>query len=83
MDLQCRCAEVAKSVDAPDSKSGGVKPVWVQVPPSVWFSFLTVLGRCLAHKGAGGGERSVQCLEREKTPCCFQKGRVSGRVVYA
>ena len=28
-------AEVAESEDAPDSKSGGVTPVWVQVPPSV------------------------------------------------
>ena len=42
-------AEVAELVDAPDSKSGGVPPVWVQVPPSVPLLATTdccVLARC-------------------------------------
>src|SRR5439155_20581046 len=34
--LLFRCAEVAEPVDAPDSKSGGLRAVWVRVPPSAY-----------------------------------------------
>ena len=38
-------AGVAEWVDAPDSKSGPRKRVWVRVPPSVLYSPLAELGR--------------------------------------
>src|SRR5579871_6750169 len=48
-------AEVAESADAPDSKSGPRKGVWVQVPPSV-------LARKTAEK------RKKPCKYRGKRP---------------
>ena len=59
------CAGVAELVDAPDSKSGGCKPVGVRVPPSVliiindylFFLFfpwlITLYPILLGNKGAG------------------------------
>src|SRR5207237_8692678 len=38
-----RSAEVAELVDAPDSKSGGRKPVWVRFPPSAYGAGETVV----------------------------------------
>ena len=42
-------AGVAELADASDSKSDGVKPVWVRVPPPVLCSFTTLLSKKLTN----------------------------------
>src|SRR5205823_11262903 len=52
-----RCAEVAEPVDAPDSKSGGLRAVWVRLPPSASGS------EC---RGAGPSRARSTCFGRRR-----------------
>src|SRR5215470_7880613 len=56
-------AEVAELVDAPDSKSGGLRVVWVRFPPSA-----------LAVRAAGDPDRPLPPRSRPSELLCERPG---------